>query len=108
MFRGRARARQEEGPLAGRHSIRGADAVVLVSLDHAAVAAAAGTSVAESRHRIAPRAVEKEVAAAGFLLEDVSPHLRNPQDDHTRSAFDASVRGRTDRFFHLYRKPAVD
>ena len=48
------------------------------------------------------------MTAAGFLLEDVSPHLRNPQDDHTRSAFDASVRGRTDRFFHLYHKPTVD
>ena len=92
--------------MAGRHSIRGTLAVVLASVDH--VKAAAGTSVAESLHRIAPRAVEQEVTAAGFLLEDVSPHLRNPQDDDTRSAFDASVRGRTDRFFHLYRKPAVD
>ena len=78
-----------------------------VVIDHAA-AAAAGTAVAESLHRIAPRAVEKEVTAAGFLLEDVSPHLRNPQDDLSRSAFDESIRGGTDRFFHLYRKPDAD
>jgi len=78
-----------------------------VVIDHAAEAAA-GTSVAESLHRIAPRAVEREVTAAGFVLEDVSPHLRNRQDDHTRSAFDESIRGRTDRFFHLYRKPGAD
>ncbi|MCR9092693.1 MAG: PQQ-binding-like beta-propeller repeat protein [bacterium] len=78
-----------------------------VVIDHRAEAAA-GTSVVESLHRIAPRVVEKEVTAAGFVLEDVSPHLRNPADDLSRSAFDPELRGRTDRFFHLYRKPEAE
>lgn len=78
-----------------------------VVIDHAADAAA-GTTVAESLHRIAPRVVEQEVTAAGFVLEDVSPHLRNRRDDHARSVFDEALRGQTDRFFYLFRKPTAE
>ena len=31
--------------------------------------------------------------------------LRNPGDDHSKNVFDPAIRGKTDRFVQLYRKP---
>ena len=33
--------------------------------------------------------------------------LRNPDDDYSISVFDPAVRGKSDRFVHLYEKPAL-
>jgi predicted methyltransferase len=58
-------------------------------------------------HRIDPASVRKEIEAAGFVFEAKIDDLRNINDDHSRSVFDPSVRGKTDRFVYKFRKPGV-
>ena len=58
-------------------------------------------------HRIDEAQVIREVTAAGFALIDQSDALRHPNDDRTRSIFDASVRGRTDEFMLKFQKPSL-
>lgn len=77
---------------------------VLGIIDHAA-AAGAGASAIEPLHRIEKRVVVDEVEAAGFELAAEADFLRNPDDDHTASIFDPSVRGNTDRFVLRFEKP---
>lgn len=55
-------------------------------------------------HRIDPAIVIAEIEAAGFTLDGKSDLLRNTADDHSKSVFDQSVRGRTDRFILRFRK----
>ena len=75
-----------------------------VIVDHAA-AAGAGTSVAQSLHRIAPASVREEVQAAGFVLAAESTILANKIDPHSVKVFDPSIRGTTDRFAYRFVKP---
>ena len=75
-----------------------------VILDHAA-AAGAGTSDAQSLHRIDPASVRKEVEAAGFVLDAESTLLGNKDDPHAIKVFDPSIKGRTDRFAYRFVKP---
>lgn len=56
-------------------------------------------------HRIDPAIVERQVLAAGFVLEAEGSLLINPADPHTASVFDDSIRGHTDQFFFVFRKP---
>ena len=56
-------------------------------------------------HRIDPAIVKQQVLAAGFVLEADRSLLANPADPHTTSIFDASIRGHTDQFFFVFRKP---
>ena len=73
-------------------------------IDHYA-AAGAPIETAESLHRIDPAFVRDAMEAAGFELDAESDVLRNADDDHSKSVFDPSLRGRTDRFMLRYRKP---
>ena len=75
-----------------------------VILDHQA-ADGAGISVAGSLHRIEAADLRREVEAAGFIFDGESTAVRVPSDDHTLSVFDASIRGRSDRFVYRFRKP---
>lgn len=75
-----------------------------VIVDHAA-AVGAGTSAAQSLHRIDPASVRAEVKAAGFLLDAESTLLANKDDPHTIEVFDASIKGKTDRFAYRFVKP---
>jgi predicted methyltransferase len=77
---------------------------VLLIIDHTAVAGAP-VDVADTLHRIDPAIVKREVEAAGFKLEAESEALRNPDDPKTASAFDPSIRGKTDQFVMRFRKP---
>ena len=77
---------------------------VLLVVDHAALPGS-GISAADSLHRIDPEAVKKDLAAAGFKLESESKLLANAADPHTASVFDASIRGKTDQFILVFRKP---
>ena len=77
---------------------------IFLVVDHQAVAGS-GTSAADSLHRIDPEAVKKDLTAAGFKLESESKLLANPADPHTASVFDASIRGKTDQFILVFRKP---
>jgi len=78
---------------------------VYVVLDHAAQPGS-GLRDTETRHRIDPAAIRKEVEAAGFVYEGESQALRNPADDHLTRVFDPRIRGRTDQVILKFRKPA--
>jgi predicted methyltransferase len=74
-----------------------------VIVDHAA-AVGAGTSEAQSLHRIEPVAVRAEVEAAGFVLEAESTLLANEDDPHSIKVFDSAIKGETDRFAYRFVK----
>ncbi|HXV40912.1 MAG TPA: methyltransferase domain-containing protein [Steroidobacteraceae bacterium] len=75
----------------------------LLIVDNAA-AAGAGSSSVNTLHRIEEAFARKDIEAHGFALEKTWDVYRNPQDDYTKLVFDAAVRGKTDRFVHLYKK----
>ncbi|WP_439473029.1 class I SAM-dependent methyltransferase [Brevundimonas sp.] len=75
-----------------------------VILDHQA-APGAGISVSGTLHRIEAAELRRQVEAAGFIFDGESGAVRVPSDDHTLSVFDASIRGKTDRFVYRFRKP---
>jgi predicted methyltransferase len=75
-----------------------------VIVDHAA-AVGAGTSEAQSLHRIEPASARAEVEAAGFVLDEESAMLANKDDAHAIKVFDPSIKGDTDRFVYRFVKP---
>jgi predicted methyltransferase len=75
-----------------------------VVLDHAALAGS-GVRDTNTLHRIDPAAVMGEVTSAGFKFVKETTVLRNPDDPHTALVFDPSIRGHTDQFVYLFRKP---
>ena len=74
-----------------------------VVVDHAAEAGA-GTTAAQSLHRIAPASVREEVEAAGFVLDEESTMLAKDSDPHAVKVFDPTIKGETDRFAYRFRK----
>lgn len=62
-------------------------------------------AIVDKVHRIDPATVKADFAAAGFVLEAESPLLGNAADDHDKSVFDPTIRGKTDRFLYRFRKP---
>jgi predicted methyltransferase len=75
-------------------------------VDHSA-AAGSGKAPAQDLHRIEEAFAKKDIASHGFVLERTYDGLRNPADDRSVMVFDEKVRGKTDRFVHLYRKSAT-
>ncbi len=75
----------------------------LLIVDHAAQEGT-GSSAASDLHRIEEAFARKDITSHGFLVEKTWPGYRNSTDDHSKDVFDASIRGKTDRFTHLYRK----
>lgn len=75
----------------------------LLIVDHAAVEGT-GASAAQTLHRIDERFAQADIEGHGFELEKTWDGYRNPEDDRTKFVFDPAVRGRTDRFVHLYRR----
>jgi predicted methyltransferase len=73
-------------------------------IDHVA-AAGSGLRDTNTLHRIDPATVKAQVTAAGFRFVGTSTLLANPADDHTKKVFDKSIRGHTDQFAYLFRKP---
>jgi predicted methyltransferase len=72
-------------------------------VDHSAKAGS-GKAAAQDLHRIDEAFAKKDIASRGFVLEGTYEGLRNPGDDRGVLVFDPKVRGKTDRFVHLYRK----
>lgn len=72
-------------------------------VDHSALPGS-GHEAGNTVHRIDQQLVIAEMAAAGFVVDAESNLLRNPDDDRSVSAFDPSIRGRTDRFVLRFRK----
>lgn len=78
---------------------------VFIIVDHVANAGT-GHDVCNTLHRIDPALVKAEVTAAGFVFEDESKVLANPEDTHELLVFDEKIRGKTDQFVYRFRKPA--
>jgi predicted methyltransferase len=77
---------------------------IYLILDHAG-APGSGTGETSSLHRIDPKAVMRDVMAAGFEFVAGSDLLRQAGDAHTAQVFDPSIRGKTDQFIFKFRKP---
>ena len=75
----------------------------LLIVDHAAKEGT-GSSAAQDLHRIDEAFTKQDFTGHGFLFEKAFTGYRNSTDDHTKMVFDAAIRGKTDRFAHLYRK----
>lgn len=73
-------------------------------IDHAD-AAGTGFKDTNTLHRIDVEAVKKEVESAGFVLAGQSDLLKNPNDPHTATVFDPSIKGKTDQFILKFEKP---
>jgi predicted methyltransferase len=77
---------------------------VYLVVDHVAEPGS-GLRDTETRHRIDPAQIRKEVEAAGFVFAGESQVLRNPADDYSLKIFDPKVRGRTDQVVLKFVKP---
>jgi len=77
---------------------------VFFIIDHRAPAGTTDAEIANV-HRIDPAVVQREVEAAGFVLDTASDVLRNAADPLTANVFDASIKGRTSQFVLKFRKP---
>lgn len=76
---------------------------MLLVVDHSAKADT-GSSAAQELHRIDEQFAIADFGKHGLALDTSLPVLRNPGDDRSKNVFDPSIRGKTDRFVHLYRK----
>lgn len=76
----------------------------LLIVDHASIDGR-GSDDVNRLHRIDEAFVRSELEAAGLQFAASSDGWRNPQDPRSALVFDEAIRGRTDRFVHLYRKP---
>jgi predicted methyltransferase len=75
-----------------------------VIIDHSAEAGS-GLRDTNTLHRIDEAAVKSEVVAAGFTLDGESDLLHNAGDSRTANVRDPTIRGKTDQFILIFRKP---
>lgn len=75
-----------------------------VIVDHTAPAGSKLIAT-DTTHRIDPEVVKADMAAAGFRFVGESSALRNPADPLTGGVFDAGIKGRTDQFIYVFRRP---
>jgi predicted methyltransferase len=75
-----------------------------VVIDHSAPDGS-GLADTNTAHRIDAAVVKKDMAAAGFIFVGESAALRNPADPRDKLVFDPSIRGKTDQFIYLFKKP---
>lgn len=76
----------------------------LLIVDHHARPGSGHTDT-QQLHRIDEQFALADFKAHGLNLVGTLDVLRNPDDDHSKNVFDPAIRGKTDRFVHLYRKP---
>lgn len=76
----------------------------LLIVDHQA-RPGAGKDDAKKLHRIEESFAVADFKAHGLDFVGSIPVLRSTGDDHSINVFDKAIRGRTDRYVHLYRKP---
>lgn len=76
----------------------------LLIVDHAA-REGSGNADAQALHRIEATFAVRDFKAHGLEFAGSIETLRNRDDDHSKNVFDPAIRGNTDRFVHLYRKP---
>jgi predicted methyltransferase len=73
-------------------------------VDHSAKAGS-GISDSKALHRIEEQYAIAELKARGLQWVGSIDVLRNKDDQRSLSVFDPAIKGRTDRFVHVYRKP---
>lgn len=76
----------------------------LLIVDHQA-RPGTGKDDTQKLHRIEDSYAVADFKAHGLELVGTLDLLRNGDDDHTKNVFDPAIRGKTDRFVQLYRKP---
>jgi len=76
----------------------------LLIVDHHA-RPGSGKDDTQKLHRIDEQFAVADFKAHGLELVGSPDLLRNADDDHSKNVFDPAIRGKTDRFVHLYRKP---
>jgi predicted methyltransferase len=76
---------------------------VLGLVDHVGIAGQDNKAL----HRIEKSLVEAVIKKSALVLEAESDVLANPADDHTQNVFAPGLRGQTDRFVLLLRKPGA-
>jgi len=74
----------------------------LLIVDHNAPAGT-GREMAGKAHRLNEDFAKKSLTSRGFVLEKTYDGLRNKDDQLDKLVFDAAVRGKTDRYVHLYK-----
>jgi predicted methyltransferase len=74
----------------------------LLIVDHNAPAGT-GAEMAGKAHRLNEDFAKKSLTSHGFLLEKTFDGLRNKDDQLDKLVFDPAVRGKTDRYVHLYK-----
>ncbi len=77
---------------------------VLLIVDHQA-RLGSGKDDTQKLHRIEDTYAIADFKAHGLQFVGSIPVLTNADDDHSLNVFDKAIRGKTDRFVHLYRKP---
>jgi predicted methyltransferase len=75
----------------------------LLIVDHAALAGTK-SATAQYLHRIEEAFAKQDIESHGFTLEKTWDGYRNPNDKLNIYVINPVVRGKTDRFTHLYRK----
>lgn len=75
-----------------------------IALDHVAASGSPETT-GGTTHRIDPAKVRERAEAIGLVFIKESDVLANPDDNYDTMVFDPSVRRKTDRFLHMYKKP---
>jgi predicted methyltransferase len=74
----------------------------LLIIDHNAPAGT-GREMAGKAHRLNEEVAKKSLTTHGFVLEKTYDGLRNKDDQLDKMVFDPAVKGKTDRYVHLYR-----
>ncbi len=77
---------------------------VVVVVDHVAPAGSDPIETVDATHRIDPAVIKRDFEAAGLVFDAESPAFHNPEDDHTKSVFDDSIRHKTDQVMYRFRK----
>ena len=77
---------------------------VLLIVDHQA-RAGSGKDDTQALHRIESTFAIADFKKHGLAYVGELAVLRNPDDDHRKNVFDPAIRGKTDRYVQLYRKP---
>ena len=74
-------------------------------IDHVANPNSDTRATVEKYHRIDPNVVKADLKRAGFVFAGSSDLLRNPADTHEVEVHDPAIKGKTDRFIFLFKKP---
>jgi predicted methyltransferase len=74
----------------------------LLIVDHNA-AAGTGKEIAGKLHRLNEDWARKSLESHGFVFEKAYDGLRNQNDQLDKMVYDPAVKGKTDRYVHLYR-----